>query len=153
MNYTMASHPTMYKRTRFRSRLEARYAALFDLLTMQWEYEPLDLEGWTPDFLVKIPCYHSECRYDTDHPYYHEILVEVKPYSRVEEFAGHKFNEYNRPYECAAIGLGLHPTISTQWEMSHGAGGGMYCFPPWRIEGHCLEDDWAEAGNVTRWRP
>jgi lipoate-protein ligase A len=52
IDYRIASHPTMYKGVIFRSRLEARWAAFFDLLEWQWEYEPFDLVGWTPDFLI-----------------------------------------------------------------------------------------------------
>jgi hypothetical protein len=49
--------PTIYEGVRFRSRLEARWAAFFDLAGWPWEYEPFDLEGWCPDFrlLGKIP--------------------------------------------------------------------------------------------------
>ena len=63
MLYNLKNHPTRYKSILFRSRLEARWAAFFDLMGWQWEYEPIDLEGWTPDFLLKLPCSHSECDY------------------------------------------------------------------------------------------
>lgn len=46
------SRPTTYAGARFRSRLEARWAAFFDLLNWRWEYEPIDAEGWVPDFLL-----------------------------------------------------------------------------------------------------
>lgn len=52
IDYTIAAHPTMYHGTRFRSRLEARWAAFFDLLKWRWEYEPFDLKGWVPDFIL-----------------------------------------------------------------------------------------------------
>jgi len=42
----------MYRDTRFRSRLEARWAAFFDLVGWRWTYEPLDADGYIPDFLV-----------------------------------------------------------------------------------------------------
>lgn len=50
---------TEYKGYRFRSRLEARYAVLFDALNLDWEYEPegFDLgdHGWyLPDFFLKM---------------------------------------------------------------------------------------------------
>lgn len=45
--------PTEYRNTRFRSRLEARWAAVFDLLGWRWSYEPVDLAGYIPDFLVR----------------------------------------------------------------------------------------------------
>jgi hypothetical protein len=48
----MFAHPTTYGGARFRSRLEARWAAFFDLAGWRWEYEPLDLEGWSPDFAL-----------------------------------------------------------------------------------------------------
>lgn len=48
-----ASIPTTYRGIRFRSRLEAKYACLFDLLGWSWEYEPLDLNGWIPDFVLR----------------------------------------------------------------------------------------------------
>jgi hypothetical protein len=61
----MKAHPTTYGGVNFRSRLEAKWAAFFDLLGWRWQYEPIDLEGWTPDF--SIQCH--------DGP----IYVEVKP--------------------------------------------------------------------------
>ncbi|KAB1068891.1 PDDEXK family nuclease [Methylobacterium planeticum] len=48
----IAAKPTLYNGTRFRSRLEARWAAFFDLAGWRWEYEPVDLDGWQPDFLL-----------------------------------------------------------------------------------------------------
>lgn len=44
--------PTKYKGVHFRSRLEARWAAMFDLLDWTWEYEPIDLDGYIPDFIL-----------------------------------------------------------------------------------------------------
>lgn len=45
---------TRYAGRLFRSRLEARWAAFFDLAGVEWEYEPEDdrPKGWWPDFLV-----------------------------------------------------------------------------------------------------
>lgn len=45
--------PTTYHGTRFRSRLEARWAAFFDLIGWSWVYEPFDLDGWIPDFAIE----------------------------------------------------------------------------------------------------
>jgi hypothetical protein len=63
-DYTIPAKPTKYKGRVYRSRLEARWAAMFDILKWEYEYEPFDLNGWTPDFLLlgKQP-----------------VLVEVKP--------------------------------------------------------------------------
>lgn len=62
----MSAIPTKYNGTQFRSRLEARWAAFFDLLKWEWDYEPLDLRGYIPDFLVRVPRQEP-------------LLVEVKP--------------------------------------------------------------------------
>lgn len=63
--YLIKSIPTKYDHVVFRSRLEATWAAFFDRLGWSWEYEPYDLDGWVPDFLIKGK--------------YREMLVEVKP--------------------------------------------------------------------------
>lgn len=47
--------PTKYRNTQFRSRLEARWAAFFDLVSWKWVYEPFDADGWIPDFLIAGP--------------------------------------------------------------------------------------------------
>jgi len=54
--------PTKYAGIEFRSRTEARWAALYDLLGWSWTYEPLDYNGWIPDFLIND-----------------SLLVEIKP--------------------------------------------------------------------------
>lgn len=58
--------PTLYRGIRYRSRLEARWAAFFDLMGWAHEYEPIDLPGWIPDFAL---------RFSPDR----RVLVEVKP--------------------------------------------------------------------------
>ena len=44
--------PTTFAYSNFRSRLEARWAAFFDLIGWRWTYEPLDVSGYIPDFLI-----------------------------------------------------------------------------------------------------
>ena len=51
---------TRYAGRRFRSRTEARYAVLFDALTLDWDYEPEgfqldDGSRYLPDFFVRYP--------------------------------------------------------------------------------------------------
>jgi len=48
----IAPKPTAYKEIEYRSRLEARWAMLFDLCGFKHAYEPRG-EGTTPDFRVK----------------------------------------------------------------------------------------------------
>ena len=151
MIYTIKAHPTKYKHTLFRSRLEARWAAFFDAIGWQWEYEPIDLPGWSPDFRVSFPCGHSEC---SD---FHTLLVEVKPYFSVKDFEGHPCTKFyfgwgRIPADSSAC-FGANPRV-TYWEMSHGAGGGAYKVDDivggW---GYNISTDeaWAIAGNSTQW--
>ena len=56
--------PTKYRGVQMRSRIEAAHAAFFDECGWDWEYEPFDLEGYIPDFLIKFKT--------------HPLLVEVK---------------------------------------------------------------------------
>jgi hypothetical protein len=65
MHGAFKSIPTRYSNTNFRSRLEAKWAAFFDIVGWRWEYEPFDLNGWIPDFVLLGKCQH--------------VLVEVKP--------------------------------------------------------------------------
>lgn len=50
MMYDIKAKPTTYAGVRFRSQLEATWAAFFDVAGMPWEYEPVTLPGWVPDF-------------------------------------------------------------------------------------------------------
>lgn len=141
--YTIKAHPTLYHGTMFRSRLEARWAAFFDLAGWAYEYEAFDLVGWTPDFLVHFKCGHSEC------PEGHRLFAEVKPYRELSEFDGHhskRIDPYSQPSPAR---LGYNPFVS-EWEMVHGSGGGIYsvadCVPG-------AMEHWDEAGNITRWMP
>jgi hypothetical protein len=44
--------PTEYAGVLFRSKLEATWARFFDVIGIKWEYEPTQLPGWIPDFLI-----------------------------------------------------------------------------------------------------
>lgn len=50
--------PTRYNGQYFRSKLEATWAAFFDRVVEQWEYEPEDAKsmffGWRPDFKIWV---------------------------------------------------------------------------------------------------
>jgi len=92
----------MYAGVQFRSRLEARWAAFFDLLGWKWEYEPFDLQGYIPDFLLHVPKYAGVCWLTTD-----TLLVEVKP---TDSYRYGRFGDPEPPkltYEKAiAVGIG-----------------------------------------------
>src|ERR1039458_6510910 len=74
MTTTATAIETAYRGHLFRSRLEARWAAMFDLLGWSWTYEPFDANGYIPDFVL-----HG------DRP----VLVEVKPELTYDELAAH----------------------------------------------------------------
>lgn len=57
MTERIPAKPTIYFGTRFRSRVEARWAVFFDAIGREWIYEPsipeLDGIAYQPDFLLK----------------------------------------------------------------------------------------------------
>jgi len=69
----MNAIPTRYNGIQMRSRLEAHWAAMFDLMGWTWEYEPFDREGWIPDFWLGVGC--------------RSYLVEVKPVVEWSDFS------------------------------------------------------------------
>ncbi len=154
MKYTIKAHPTKYNGVKFRSRLEARWAAFFDLCLWDWEYEPIDLDGWVPDFRVTFPCSHSECSGS------HSLLVEIKPYYSISEFQGHPCTRYafgfcdDGPTRIeipadASASFGVNPSV-TEFEMCHGHGGGIYDISGW-VDG--ARELWKTAGNKVQWLP
>lgn len=48
----MKAIPTKINHLQFRSRLEATWAEFFTILKWKWEYEPVDADGYIPDFAV-----------------------------------------------------------------------------------------------------
>ncbi len=149
MKYTVKARPTVYRGVRFRSRLEARWAAFFDCIEWQWKYEPVDLQGWTPDFWVSFPCTHSECeRTYGQRDGSHELYIEVKPYYRLDEFVGHPVTRVEPYSHPAPARFGIDPSV-TAWEMAHGAGGGLFTVEQWED----CPPAWTQAGNAVQWSP
>ena len=72
MQYTRGYLATTYRGIRFRSRLEARWAMFFDILGIDFHYEPGSFPvvpgGYTPDFLIP-----KQATFDR------RLWVEVKP--------------------------------------------------------------------------
>jgi hypothetical protein len=71
-DYTIAAIPTTYRGRRYRSRLEARWAAFFDLLGWRHEYEPFDLGSWSPDFGFPLSDNWTPAQW---------LLTEIKPFA------------------------------------------------------------------------
>lgn len=72
MTATRSGIPTTFRSTNFRSRLESRWAAFFDLVGWKWTYEPFDADGYIPDFLIHGPA---------------SLIVEVGPCDLLSDFS------------------------------------------------------------------
>lgn len=76
--YSIKAIPTKWNGTQYRSRLEAQWAAFLEATGHDYIYEPFDLIGWTPDFLILDPDPHLEKNAN-------KVLAEVKPVSNMSE--------------------------------------------------------------------
>lgn len=177
-NDRIPSIPTTYQGVRYRSRLEARWAAMFDRMGWEHAYEPIDLAGYIPDFIVYRGCSLGN------------VLIECKPFitadaSVVEHcnkiarsgwrqsalvlgavvdgrgLAGRMFCDSEAPY-IAARGtwsdcyLGWFPPIVPPTEPDDVTG--YWDVEPARVNMPALRAlelsmMWHEAGNITQWKP
>lgn len=87
--------PTTYANVRFRSRLEAKWAAFFDHMLWPWEYEPIDLDGYIPDFVLPFEP--------------GPLLVEVKPAFKMQDMtmAESKIDVSGWEHEAIVVGARL----------------------------------------------
>jgi hypothetical protein len=110
----MGAIPTTYRGIRFRSRIEARWAAMFDQLQWPWEYEPLDLDGYIPDFVLG---------------FHRPLLVEVKSELEGLALVQHEPKIENSGWDKEAIIVGAAPTLGSKnilgslWELCDEHGG------------------------------
>lgn len=119
-----------YNGLRFDTPLTAMWAAFFDLAGWTWHCNPVSIENWRPDFRLTFECSHSECGGE------HTLFATVLPFVSIEEFSKHPCMncaygllecEDGRQISVPADGgaaFGLNPAV-TQWEIAHGAGGGV----------------------------
>jgi len=123
--------PTEYAGARFRSRLEAKWAAFFDLLGWRWEYEPIDLDGYIPDFIL------------TGFP--KPILVEVKPRISRDELvtaASGKIEASGWAHDALIVGLALLPYTEGVGVLSQRSNA-VEVYP----------DDWSWADGIVACNP
>jgi hypothetical protein len=156
---------TTYRNTRFRSRLEARWAAFFDLVDWGWTYEPFDTDGWIPDFLIA-----------GDRP----LLIEAGPVSTDQEFR----DKAQKPLgwlQHPTLVLGISPIVLSDeqaglvikdrltavgyWSRCDDCSGLLRVASALTGESPCghtdgrptsaghLFDLWAKAGNDVQWKP
>lgn len=127
-----AAIPTLYKGIQFRSRLEARWAAYFDLWSMDWKYEPIDLPGYIPDFICSAGPFRED-------------LFEVKPASSPADCLDAAAKIDASGWRGAAVVVGRDPSIML---VSVGAGKWR---PSTSMDGPAW-GKWAEAGNLTQYK-
>lgn len=169
--------PTLYRGVRFRSRLEARWARFFDALGWGWAYEPFDLAGYIPDFVLA---------FDDG-----EILVEVKPELVLDDLGEHRGRIVASGWGGEALIVGadlfepahVHPVLGQLAERVEGPGGDEWQWDTARLfrcsncgqasllaesgSWHCrvcgadcghigtltkAREAWSEAGNRVQWR-
>lgn len=115
-----------YNGLQFKTRLEAQWAAFFDLAGWSFWINPVAVGNWQPDFKVKFPCGHSECDGS------HVLFASVLDTDSLSTFDGHPCSHHNYGVKSMAgewladggAALGRRPGV-TRWEISHGAGGGQ----------------------------
>jgi len=124
----------------FKTHLEARWAAFFDLAGWAWRSNPAPVGDWLPDFRVEFPCGHSECGDK------HVLLVAVVQADEVARLKYHPSQKHlygiNNELVPTVRGQAIHngidagaafgdnPDVST-WQFSHGAGGGAFSVTEW----------------------
>jgi hypothetical protein len=158
-----AAIPTLYKGIRYRSRLEAKWGAFFELLELGALYEPFDLKGWIPDFSIGD-----------------DLLVEVKPVSGTRDplfvEATHKIENSGWEKDVQIVSH-FWPTGSMGWIRQPHAGieaifaaarrrgwidpRGLKTVLNWKEDaafyGDLAAEEsmralWREAGNLVQWR-
>lgn len=97
MNYNIKAKKTFYNNIYFRSLLEARWAKFFDDIGWKYEYEPYEINGRLPDFILYC---NDSSAYESK-----QIIVEVKPSIFItDEFKKDILNSYkNEKYHLLIL--------------------------------------------------
>lgn len=145
------AHKTIYGGVVFRSRLEATWAAFFDIEGLPWAYEPVDLDGWVPDFALWL-----------ERPVYVEVKpAPLKPFDAIQKSAvlDSSFPGFAKAIEHASdvdvLLLGMQPNSDANY-----FGIGALLDPPnrmpwWplhdRLTVHRVKEKWGAALAATQW--
>lgn len=144
LNIPDAAIPTKYAGVQFRSRLEARHAAYWDLIEQAWKYEPLDLHGYIPDFLI-----------ETFNPRAPLILVEIKPGYFTEGWEEHGKKIDESGWHGPSRILGSDPSVMFL-RYPHRPYDEIDSDERWDRARPALEENWEEiwieAGNLVQWK-
>ncbi len=141
----MNAIPTKYAGVQFRSRLEARWAAFFDIVGWRWEYEPIDLAGYIPDFIIDNK---------TDRARGLRRLVEVKPVMELGGFddAIAKIASSGWTDIASVVGAQLFDTSVGGVVLGLNGRAGRRWAPWWMVNADRTASDWREAANRVQWR-
>lgn len=117
--------PAVFRGVQYRSRLEAKWAAFFDLLCWPCQYEPFDLNGWIPDFVLMA---------------HRPVFVEVQPVVGFPESVAERLDRVYPPgHEILIVGGALFLDDRT------------LCLG-WLGENDYGESRWWEPAVLGRWR-
>jgi hypothetical protein len=137
MTLPIKAIPTEFNGVRYRSQLEARWAAFFQMVGWDVHYEPFALDGYIPDF-VKHGCYCNE-----------PLIIEVKPVmgendpllqetmNKLDRVVPHKFEclivSYFLPNDGQSIGWLRQGNQLFDWE-GGGDGHGCWALAPFSMD-------------------
>lgn len=136
---------TKYKGIQMRSRLEARWAAFFDNLPgVTWRYEPMETNGWIPDFTVD----HASLPLP--------LLVEIKPIGKRSPADAAILHDAQTKAE-RALGLPAAPLCHRLVVVGNDPGE-VWAYTPgigWNEDHVTFANNWQAAwniaGNRTMW--
>lgn len=164
--------PTKFNSTQFRSRLEARWAAFFEILCWDYVYEPFDADGYIPDFVITFPARPP-------------LLVEVKPavthddYLTAANATFRGLGSFGSQWKHGVIIVGVNPyyqwdrivsagcyfhsgkeAIAAWWMFSDDSRNSCYIKPSYvssyvrgeQVHKNILDKWWREAGNQVQWQ-
>ena len=95
----------------FRSRIEAQWAYIFEKFKWEWEYEPIDLDGYIPDFIINF-----ENNFENNFQK-NVILIEIKGDTNIwENYEEHKNKILKSGWNKTFAILGANYKISEYWD-------------------------------------
>jgi len=135
MEYNIKAIKTEINGISYRSRLEAKYGEFFRLLGWDAIYEPFDIPGWSPDFMIPSKLY-------PDHP----ILIEVKPFI-TEKIIEEQRQRVKNAKNFFVILVGGEPLFDNNGYLSMG----WVIYQPEAKENSVFDDtaDWKDHQNDT----
>ena len=130
----------------FDTPLLAQWAAFFDLADWKWSRGVAPVGDWIPDYRATFDCSHSECNGS------HTILISVLPVSDISTVKGHPAISHawgvtgsdGMSIADAGALFGTSPS-NTDWQMAHGAGGGINDTTYWADDAEAL---WVKANSA-----